>query len=150
MGRRAPDRARMARQESGRPGLDPTMARLAIAKSLRWLGKNDEAWQRSRLPSRAVKAVPCREAARLLSIAARKTRPLKLAQACLQRYPFTNSVISMAEIHWCQRQPEAAAALIANSPVPNPGHGLPDHRQEFANVFAKSKIPGQRKLQGSS
>jgi tetratricopeptide (TPR) repeat protein len=126
------------------PGLDPTMARVEIAKSLRWLGKNDEALAVIMPAIATWQGGAMREAARLLSITGKKDEAVKLAQACLKRYPFVASVIAMAEIHWRNGNPEAAAALLARPPVPFQSADWKTIGEQFARVFIKAKTPGAK------
>jgi tetratricopeptide (TPR) repeat protein len=125
------------------PGLDPIFAKIAIAKSLRALGRNDEALRAVGPAAGSWQGGAMYQTAVLLSMSGDKARAKELMLARLERYPVPESLAGVAELHWRLGDYPAAAQALASTTIPM---RLVDWRDSigsaFAEVFVRSKVPG--------
>jgi tetratricopeptide (TPR) repeat protein len=125
------------------PGLDPVFAKIAIAKSLRAVGRDSEALRAVGPAAESMQGGAMYQTATLLGMSGEKARAKELMQARLDRYPVPESLAGVAELLWRLGEYPAAAQTLAESKIRLSTTNWRDAvGDSFVEVFVRSKVSG--------
>jgi tetratricopeptide (TPR) repeat protein len=125
------------------PGLDPVFARIAMAKSLRAVGRDAEALHAVRPAVESWQGGAMYQTATLLGMSGEKARAKELMQARLDRYPVPESVAGVVELLWRLGEYPQAAQTLVESKIPLSTTNWRDAvGNSFVEVFVRSKVSG--------